>query len=312
MNTTSKGPIRRYTDAVHGNHWGGECVRVAPTELQAVRGQGMLTRYALLGPAAFVLVEFGEGGTAGTGLDRPCLTDHHGIVTRGWFAVSHDDGRTETFQAGDAFYVPPGPPTHTFTSSPRAIVGGFAPTAAPVDTSTAALAAQGYAVVDRPDVPLPPPTSVKLAGTVQPFRRSGAVDVEGSRMGDWLFMRSELGARSGYTSGPCDLPHWGLVLDGEVLISADDGSDLASRGDVYFAAPGHRFTSADGATIIDYTPIAELGQRRAAAWRRAAIERFEATLSPPPPSARVDHSLKVAERPRSSLVARRRFQPAPG
>lgn len=286
-------------------------MRVAPQELQAIRGSGMLTRYALLGPAAFVLVEFGDVGTAGTGLDQPCLTDHHGIVTRGWFAAEHADGRTETFQAGDAFYVPPGPPTHTFTSSPRAIVGGFAPIVAPVDTSTAALEAQGFSIVDRPGVPLPPPTSVRLAGTVQPFRRTGAVTVEGSRMGDWLFMRSELGPRSGYTSGPCDLTHWGLVLDGEILITADGSTDLVSRGDVYLASPGHRFTSPDGATIVDYTPIADIGKGRAAAWRRAAIERFEATLATPASEMVAGRVTRHVDAP-VGILHRRRLLPARG
>lgn len=271
--------LQRYTDQVKP-HRKRLCVRVATKELQALRGSGMLTRYALLGPVAFVLVEFGEDGTAGTGLDQPCVTEHHGMVTDGWFAVQHADGRTETFRAGDAFYVPSGPPTHAFTSSPKAIVGGFAEILAPVDTSTAGLAAQGYSVAERAGTPPLPPTSVNLAGTVQPFRRAGAVTVEGSRMGDWLFMRSDLGPRSGYTSGPCDLTHWGLVLDGEILISADGTADLVTRGDVYFASPGHRFTSPDGATIADYTPIADIGQGRVAAWRRSAIERFEATIAP--------------------------------
>lgn len=257
-------------------------MRIAPGELQAIRGQGMLTRYALLGPAAFVIVEFGADGTVGTGLDQPCLTDHHAIVARGQFAVHHADGRSETFQVGDAFYVPHGPPTHTFSSSPDAVVSGFAPTPTPPDTTDAALEARGFSVVEGPAVPLPPPTSVTLAGSVQPFRRTGAVDVEGSRMGDWLFMRSRLGPRSGYASGPCELSHWGLVLDGEILIASDGATELATRGDVYFAAGGHRITSPDGAAIVDYTPIADLAGRRAETWRRAAITRFQDAVADPP------------------------------
>lgn len=130
-------------------------------------------------------------------------------------------------------------------------------------------------------------------------------------MGDWLFMRSELGPRSGYTSGRCDLTHWGLVLDGEILITADGGSDLVSRGDVYFASPGHRFTSPDGATIVDYTPIADIGKGRAAAWRRAAIERFEATLTTPG-GAQLEDRATVHDGSRGYLPARRRIVPAPG
>lgn len=251
-------------------------MRVSPAELQAVKRGGMLTRYALLGQVVFVLVELPSTGTDGTGLDQPCLTDHHGFVTRGTFSVHHADGRTEDFAAGDAFYVPEGPPTHRFSATADCIVGGFSPLAAAADTSDEALEAQGFAVIREPGMPVAPPPTVRLVGTVEPFERSGAVDVVGSQMGKWLFMRSRFGPRSGYTSGWCDLPHWGLVLEGEVAISYAGETELASRGDVYFSPPGHRFTSPDGAIVIDYTPISDLGAPRVAAWRRAAIARAPA------------------------------------
>jgi hypothetical protein len=233
----------------------------------------MLTRYALLGDAAFILVDLPRTGTAGTSLELPCLTDHHGIVTKGTFSVHHEDGRTDTFEEGDAFYVPPGPPAHWFSSSPLCVVGGFAPLTEQPDVSPEALAALGLTVVARPSAPTPPPTDVTLAGAVAPFHRSGAIDVEGSWMGRWLFMRSRMGPRSGFTAGWCDLPHWGLVLDGEIAITYPERSELAARGDVYFSPPGHRLTSADGATIVDYTPISELGATRISAWRRSVIDR---------------------------------------
>ena len=248
-------------------------MRISPADLQAVRRAGMLTRYSMLGPAAFVIVELSASGTAGTGLDEPCLTDHHGIVTKGSFTVHHADGTTMTFETGDAFYVPVGPPTHTFSSAPGSIVAGFADTSTSIDTSEEALRAQGYRPVASPGVPQLPPPTVTLAGSVEPFRRTGAIDVEGSRMGEWLFMRSRFGPRSGYTCGVCDLPHWGVVLDGEIAIAYDQETELASRGDVFYAPPGHRFSSPDGATVIDYTPIADVGTTRIAAWRRATIAK---------------------------------------
>ncbi len=265
----------------------------------------MLTRYALMGPAAFVLVEFQAAGTAGTGLDEPCLTDHHGIVTRGTFSVVHADGRGETFGPGDAFYVAPGPPAHTFTSSAGCVVGGFAATAEQPDISQEALEARGFAIVARPAAPAPPPGTVKLAGSVEPFHRPGAVDVEGSPMGAWLFMRSRFGPRSGYTSGWCDLPHWGLVLDGEIAIAYPGETELAARGDAFYTPPGHRFTSPDGATIIDYTPIVDLAAPRVAAWRRAAIERA-------PLADRRAVSAEVRRRPEAPAARRLVRSPAFG
>lgn len=247
-------------------------MRVSPDELQAVQRAGMLTRFSVFGPVVFVLADLPAGGTTGTGLDEPCLTEHHGIVLNGSFIVRHADGRAETFDAGTAFYVPPGPPTHTFTCTPRTVVGGFAPMPeTPPDLSPEALLAQGYEIVPRPAAPADPPRTVTLGGSVDPFRRPGAIDVEGSPMGPWLFMRARFGARSGYTSGWCDLPHWGIVLDGEIAITYDGVTELASRGDAYYAPPGHRFVSPDGATIADYTPISSIGSGRVSRWRHATI-----------------------------------------
>jgi quercetin dioxygenase-like cupin family protein len=233
----------------------------------------MLTRYSVLGPAAFVIVELPQTGTAGTGLDEPCLTDHQGIVTKGTFTVHEADGSTTDFEAGDAFYVPVGPPAHSFSATPGCIISGFAPITEEVDTSAHALQARGFDLVRKPAPPALPPLTVKLAGTVNPFQRTGAIDVEGSRMGAWLFMRSRFGPRSGYTGGTCDLNHWGIVLDGEIAIAYDREIELVSRGDVFFTPPGHRFSSPDGATIVDYTPIEDLGAGRIAAWRRATIAK---------------------------------------
>lgn len=250
-------------------------MRVSPSELQAVDRVGMLTRYAMLGPVAYVHVTLPADGTTGTGLDEPCLVEHHGLVSRGTFTVIHEDGRREDFGPGTAFYVPAGPPAHRFIATPKAVVGGFAPIAAEVDTSDAALASMGFAPVRPSAAPAAPPRDVQLAGLVAPFRRRGSIDVEGSRMGDWVFMRTTFGPRSGYTSGWCDLPHWGIVLDGEIAIDYEDRTELAARGDVFFSPPGHRFVSPDGATFIDYTPIAALGTSRISTWRRAASQRGE-------------------------------------
>ena len=231
----------------------------------------MLTRYALFDPAAFILVELGPRGTEGTGLDQPCLTDHHGIVTHGTFRVHQVDGSVTAFDAGDAFYVPAGPPAHSFSASPGCVVGGFAPLVTEPDTTPAALAAQGFSVVADPDAAPLPPTTIRLAGAVAPFSRTGAISVDGSVMGKWLFMRSQFGPRSGYTSGRCDLAHWGLVLDGEIAISYPDRTELAARGDIYVAEPNHKITSPDGATIADYTPLDGIDVDRIATWRRAVI-----------------------------------------
>ena len=279
-------------------------VRMSPAELQAVQRAGMLTRFALLGRVVFVMVDLPESGTAGTGLDEECLREHHGIVVRGSFTVHHADGRNETFEAGDAFYVPPGPPTHHFTSAGQCVVEGFGAVPDEIDTSASALDALGFVPVDPPAPLAPPPATVRLRGRVAPFQRAGAIDIEGSVMGDWMFVRARFGPRGGYTSGWCDQTHWGVVLDGEVAIGYADRTELASRGDIYLATPGHRFTSADGATVADYTAWTDLDAERVPAWRRAALRMAAGTAPDRVPSA-------IAGGPPASRIVRRRIALAP-
>ena len=63
-------------------------------------------------------------------------------------------------------------------------------------------------------------------------------------MGDWLFRRSTFGSQSGYAEPWCDLPHWGLVLDGNVVNHWEDKElELWGPGDVFHChggPPGHR------------------------------------------------------------------------
>ena len=136
-------------------------VRMSPAELQAVQRAGMLTRFALLGHVTFVMVDLPGSGTAGTGLDEECVQEHHGIVVRGSFTVHHADGRNETFEPGDAFYLPPGPPSHHFTSAGQCVVEGFAAVRTEIDTSATALDALGFLPADAGAPLAEPPATVK-------------------------------------------------------------------------------------------------------------------------------------------------------
>ena len=285
-------------------------MRVSPRELQGLRRAGMLTRYAVLGPVAYVLADLPAEGTPGTGLEEPCVRDHHGIVLRGTFRVHHEDGRTESFEAGTVFYVPEGPPTHHFSWSSGAVVGGFARLASEADVQPAALEAMGFEIVSRPSVPLSPPSSVTLAGAVDPIRRPGTIDVEASVMGPWLFVRSIFGAQTGLATGRCELPHWGVVLDGAVAIHTRDAVELATAGDAFLAEPGHRFEVPDGATVIDYTPLDTIRPGvRVASWRRAAMSRVVGTQVTDR-SASVEAPEDVREAARLLRPARVRLAPA--
>ena len=248
-------------------------MRVAARELTTVRQGTMLARYALMGPVAFAQVELGPTGSRGTAAEEPCQQAHWGFVLRGRVRFEEGD-RTTEFAAGTAFYVPAGGTPHRFVAAGACTIAGFAPVVEPVDESPEALAARGVKIVVSPRPQRAPPPMLHVAGGATMNRTDDGIEGESAVMGPWTFMRTTYGALSGFVSGPCDLPHWGLVLAGEVVHSWDDGLELLTPGDVFYCPPGppgHRFEVADSATIVDYTPTSSLeGSGRRPAYRDAA------------------------------------------
>lgn len=249
-------------------------MRASPSELQAVRRGGLLTRYAILDGVAFAHADLPAAGTAGTGLDEPCEQEHHAFVVRGALILQTDSG-DERFDAGTAFYVPAGR-RHTFASEGPTVVAGFTKVEPDLDVSPPALRAQGFEIVRAAPPPLIPGT-IEIADSARPVRRRGSIDVEAAEMGPWLFTRATFKAGSGYASVWCDLPHWGMVLDGVLALQTETGVELLAAGDAFSVPagpPGHRFEAPEPATLIDYTPIAALGTTgRIQSWRRATISR---------------------------------------
>lgn len=243
---------------------------VTSADLRAVRREGVLTRFAMLGPVAYVLADL-PAGAAGTSLETPCIERHWGIVLQGTLRLERP-GPT-ALAAGTAFHIPGGAPEHRFCAPDPVVVAGFAPLEATVGMGDEALAAKGFEVVGMTQPPPPPPPTIQLdpSGTTYHVAR-GAIDVETATMGPWLFSRATFGPLSGYTSGWCDLPHWGLVIQGDLAIAYEHGVELLSAGDVYYCPPGppgHRFEVSDAATVMDYTPTAGIEPiRRRAEWRR--------------------------------------------
>lgn len=248
-------------------------MRVAARELTTVRQGTVLARYAILGPIAFAQVELGPAGSRGTAVEEPCEQAHWGFVLRG--RLTFDDGERSTeFAAGTAFYVPGGGPPHRFFATGATTTAGFTPVVEPIDESPEALAARGVELVVAPRPLRAPPPMLHVAGAASLNRTADGIEAESARMGPWTFMRTTYGALSGFVSGPCDLPHWGMVLAGEVVHSWQDGLELLTPGDIFYCPPGppgHRFEVADSATIVDYTPTAALeGPGRRPAYRDAA------------------------------------------
>ena len=176
--------------------------------------------------------------------------------------------RRETIPSGRAFHVPPGGPSHRFETAGRAVVAGFAPVDPAVDVNDSRLAAQGFTVVARPSrtIVVPPILPLEV--------RSGAVECEPWQMSGYVMTRVRMGDRSGYRSGWCDAPHWGLVISGSMTIDWERDVEVVATGDVFHCPagpPGHRIEAADPAAFIDITPSAAYeGGGRLADWRRGA------------------------------------------
>jgi quercetin dioxygenase-like cupin family protein len=240
-------------------------MHVSPVDLRTLRQDGILIRFATLGSLAYVQAEIPDGGTAGTSLDRPCAEAHWGFVISGELTFVTERER-ETITAGRAFHVPAGGPEHRFETGARAVIAGFAPVSTDLDLSDARLAEQGFEIIAARQraiiVPALAPRPVS----------SGQIRAESWPMSGLVLTRVRMGERSGYTSGWCDAPHWGLVISGRLAIEWEDDVEILAAGDVFSCPegpPGHRLEAADPATFIDLTPLAALdASRRLASWRR--------------------------------------------
>jgi hypothetical protein len=243
-------------------------MHVAPVDLRAIRQDGIAIRFAMLGAMAYVLAEVPDNGSAGTSLERPCTRPHWGFVIEGELSFVTSRRRL-AIPAGRAFHVPAEGPEHHFEATRSALVAGFQPVEPETDLSDEQLLARGLELVTNPPVASVVPAI--------PVRRvpAGQIRSESWQMSAYLMTRIRMGERSGYTSGWCDAPHWGLVTEGRLAIEWEDDVEILSKGDIFHCPagpPGHRLEAADPATVIDLTPIGALeATSRLADWRRGTV-----------------------------------------
>ncbi len=250
-------------------------MRVALRELKAVRRSALLARYAQLGPVTFIHAELADG-VSGTDLAQPCRQAHWGLTLHGELVVHGENDRT--LGPGTAWHVPSGS-EHTFDGEGRIVVAGFTPVPEPIDDSAPTLERLGLVRVDPPGAPSALPADFVPLNSERHDLETGAIRVATAQQGAWVCMRASFGPRSGYASGWCDLPHWGLVLRGDLIVRYERSVELLGPGDVYYCPagpPGHQFEVADSASIIDYTPLEDLERRdlRRSTWR-VAVTRHE-------------------------------------
>ena len=65
----------------------------------------------------------------------------------------------------------------------------------------------------------------------------------------------------GLKNDSCQCPHWGYMIDGELLMKYDDGSEeILKAGDVFYMQPGHTALVKKDMKIIDFSPTEELNE----------------------------------------------------
>ena len=65
----------------------------------------------------------------------------------------------------------------------------------------------------------------------------------------------------GLKNNSCHCPHWGYIVDGELLIKYNNGSEESlTTGDVFYMPPGHTGIVKKDLKIIDFSPTKELNE----------------------------------------------------
>ena len=63
----------------------------------------------------------------------------------------------------------------------------------------------------------------------------------------------------GLKNDSCHCPHWGYLIDGEMLVKYDDGTEeKLVTGDVFYLPPGHTAIVEKDMKFLDFSPEKEL------------------------------------------------------
>ena len=65
----------------------------------------------------------------------------------------------------------------------------------------------------------------------------------------------------GLENNSCHCPHWGYVVEGELLVKYDNGTEeTLSAGDVFYLPPGHTAIVGKDLKFLDFSPEKELNE----------------------------------------------------
>jgi hypothetical protein len=65
----------------------------------------------------------------------------------------------------------------------------------------------------------------------------------------------------GLKDNSCQVPHWGLVLEGKARIDYVDGTEvILKKDDIYFMPPGHNLIVLDDLKVLEFSPQEEFSE----------------------------------------------------
>jgi len=65
----------------------------------------------------------------------------------------------------------------------------------------------------------------------------------------------------GLKNNSCHCPHWGYVVEGELLVKYDDGTEeRLTSGEVFYLPPGHTAIVIKDLKFLDFSPEKELNE----------------------------------------------------
>jgi ribosomal protein L16 Arg81 hydroxylase len=66
---------------------------------------------------------------------------------------------------------------------------------------------------------------------------------------------------NGLRNNSCHCPHWGYMMEGELLVKYDDGTEESlTAGDVFYMPPGHTAIVKKDMKFLDFSPEKELNE----------------------------------------------------
>jgi len=64
---------------------------------------------------------------------------------------------------------------------------------------------------------------------------------------------------AGLPNDHCQCPHWGYVIEGEIVVTYEDGTEeTVKAGDLYYWPPGHTVRFPADTRYVEFSPSAEM------------------------------------------------------